>query len=135
MILQPSLSMGALALHGDAELAARVRMVLETRPGTLPWRPDFGCDLAALVGEPATSARMGEVRWKVEQAVRRWVPAVKVARCRVTVVPLREDDAGFAQAPLAERAVVALGTRALLEVSLELETTLGPMALHAQIAP
>lgn len=135
MILHPALSMGAPALHGDAELGARVRMVLETRPGTLPWRPEFGCDLADLVGKPATSAKIGEVRWKIEQAVRRWVPSVRVARCRVAVVPLREDGADFARAPLAERAVMALGTRALLEVSLELETTFGPMALHAQIAP
>lgn len=138
-ILRPALPIGARDpfLREDAAWAERVRIVLETRPGTLPWRPDFGCDLAGLLGQPASPARLGEVRWKIEQAVRRWVPSVRVARCRVTAIPLHEgaDSVRSGSAPLAELALLCLGTQVVLEVSLDVETPQGPLALSAQLAP
>ena len=137
-ILSPALPFGARDpwLRGDVAWAERVRIVLETRPGTLPWRPDFGCDLGKLVGQPATPARVGEVRWKIEQAVRRWVPSVRVARCRVELVPLDDGDAvkSGPKLPLAEVALLCLGTQVALEVSLDLETPQGPLSLQAHLA-
>lgn len=136
-ILHASLRVGARDpwLRGDAAWAEQVAMVLETRPGTLPWRPEFGCDLSSLVGQPATAARLGEAKWKIEAAVRRWVPPLKVARCVVSVVRLeRAGDGGFPPAvPLAEAALLSLGAQAALEVALDLETPDGPLSLQALV--
>lgn len=135
-ILNPALPLRAAEpwLGGDAAVAERVRMVLETQPGTLPWRPDFGCDLGGLVGQPATRARLGEVRWRVEQALRRWIPEVRVARCHVDAVSLRAGNTGFGPGvPLAEGALLALGTQVALDVSVDLETPQGPLLLTAQL--
>ena len=135
-ILAPALTLSAADpwLRGDDATAERVRMVLETQPGTLPWRPDFGCDLAGLIGQPATSGRLGEVRWRVEQAVRRWVPGVKVARCHVETASLIDPPPDRpAGVPLAEAALMSLGSQVSLEVSLDLETPQGPLLLTAQL--
>lgn len=121
-------------LRHDEAVATRVRLVLETPLGALPWRPDFGCDLAGLVGQPATAARLNEVRWRVEQAVRRWVPTVKVARCRVETLSLLEPGSERpAGVPLAELALMSLGTQVAVEVNLDLETPQGPLHLSAQL--
>ena len=85
-------------------------------------------------GRADRSARLGEVRWRVEQAVRRWVPGVKVARCHVETASLIDPPPDRpAGVPLAEAALMSLGSQVSLEVSLDLETPQGPLLLTAQL--
>ncbi len=121
----------------EAALAQRIRMVLETRPGQVPWRPDFGCDLASLVGQPATVQRLNEARWRIEEAVRRWVPEAEVLRCNVRAVA-DENGAGslrYREVPIAESALTSLGSQAVLEIQLDVQTELGAVAVQAVVEP
>lgn len=116
----------------------RIRLVLETRPGTLPWRPEFGCDLDSLVGHPATAARISAGRWQIEQALRRWLPELTVARCTISVLRVEPNSLGAAYTipvPVAEAALLQPGASASLEIGLELETPDGLLSLHAHLHP
>jgi phage baseplate assembly protein W len=115
-------------------LEARLRLVLETRPGRLPWRPDFGCDLAALVGEPATPQNLGRAKYQVDQALARWLPDVRVVRCEVALRPILASVAPTG-APVGEGALLSLGTQAVLHVHLDLDTALGPVQVSADVQP
>ena len=46
-------------------LADRVRLILETRPLRVPWRPELGCDLDVIVGKPLTAERLSGYLAKV----------------------------------------------------------------------
>ena len=103
----------------------------------MPWRPDFGCNLSTLVGQPATPQRLNEARWRVEESLRRWIPEVEVTHCQVNVVPLT-TGAGIRDRrdlPLAETALLSLGTQAALEVLIDVETSAGVLAVQAVIEP
>lgn len=121
----------------EAALAQRIRSVLETRPGQVPWRPDFGCDLATLVGQPATVQRLNEARWRIEEAVRRWVPEAEVMRCAVRVVTDERGagDIRYREVPIAESALTSLGSQAVLEIQLDVQTELGAVAVQAVVEP
>ena len=135
--LDPAMILGARKayLRGDEAVAYKLQAVLETRPGQLPWQPQFGCDLTALVGQPATAQRMAEARWKVEQAVKQWVPEVELLDCRVQVVALEtgHERGRDPATPLAEAALLNLGSQAVLEVELDVMTDQGLLAMQAQV--
>ncbi len=122
-------------LSPEEALAAQIRMVLETLPGQLPWRPDFGCSLSDLVGQPATGQALSRARVHIEEALRRWLPEVTVARCQVRVVTRLGAPERPREVPLAEAAIIPLGTHAELAIDLDLETALGAVALQALISP
>lgn len=139
MILRPSGRFGAPQpwSEGEDEVVERVRLVLETRPGRLPWRPEFGCNLDEFVGQPATAARLREIQWRVEAALCRWIPGLRVERCEVRVAPAEPMHGGLgaAGAPLAEASLLSLGSQADLELQLDLLTPEGPVSLQASLAP
>jgi len=114
----------------------RVALVLETRPGTIPWRPKFGCDLASLVGVPATEDLVREARDRVIAAVKEWVPQVKIVSCEVGVVPIAGRGATAARTtPVAESALLGLGVDAALELDLELQGPDGRLNMTASVVP
>lgn len=138
VILRPDAPLRAARpwLSAEEELIQRVRLVLETRPGQLPWRPDFGCDLEPLVGQPATSGHLRELQWRVEQALARWLPELTVERCVVRVVPQDLGAEGpLPGTPTAEGAVLGLGTQADVSLQLDLSGPEGALSLHAQLTP
>ena len=57
---------------------SKVRQVLGTQAGECPWRTNFGADLARLRHQPNTRALEGLARVRVQEALRRWAPGVKV---------------------------------------------------------
>ena len=117
------------------QIAQRVQMVLDTRPGQLPWRSDFGCDLGATVGESITDASLAVIRWRIIDAVTRWVPEVKTVDLRLDLV--RNEGMGVDSAdrriPIAEAALVRFGVQSSIQVRLELETVAGPLVLQANM--
>ena len=138
-ILHPSLALGAHHpyLSPQEALVTRIQLVLETRPGQVPWAPEFGCDLTMLLGRAATPQRINEARFRVESAVRKWLPGMELKDCRVNAVTNLGTSSTHRdrQIPVAESALVALGTEARLEVELDIETEAGMMSVEAAVEP
>lgn len=136
-LFHPSVPIGPADpwLRGADAIVASVRMVLETRPGTLPWRPDYGCDLSSLVGQPATPERLNQARFRIEQALRAWVPGTDVARCDVTVVtdPSVSNALDAAAMPIAERALARGGVVGRLEIRLDIVTPYGLLPVQSVV--
>ena len=124
-IMHPSLTMGSRKpfLNRTEESLTRIDMVLKTRPGQLPWNPDFGCDLTNLVGESATEERISYTRDQVAFALGEWLPSATVHNCDVHLVTGQGDVVTYRDhtVPVAESALVALGTDARLELKLDIE--------------
>lgn len=124
-ILHPSLTLGARQpmLSQRDSMLARLDMVLHSRVGDIPWRPDFGCDVTGLVGEPATPSRIQQTTALVERTIQEWLPDVTVNDCSVQLV----HSGGVANThretgiPVAESALVAMGTESNLELKIDLE--------------
>lgn len=136
-LLDPAVPLGSRRPHigGLAALEARLRLVLETRPGRLPWRPDFGCDLGALIGEPASPQNIARARFHVEQALMRWLPEVKVLRLDVRTRPVQIVSGSGSGAPPGEGALLSLGAQAVLAVELDVYTERGPLHLSTDVSP
>ena len=119
---------------GD-ELAQRLQIVLNTKPGTIPWRPDFGCDLTSLVGQPATQRNLQKARGLVESALRGSLPDVSFddVKVRLAAHSGRGAELDHPSIPLAEAALLRLGVQARLEVTLEVRVPGGPISVSAAV--
>jgi len=113
-------------------LIERLRMVLETRPGQLPWNPEFGCELDDLLGEPLTVLAIDRARGRIEAAIQRWLPEVRVLETHLRVI--NDYDLGGGghprSLPIAEAAMVPFGVGGTLHVTLNVQTELGPASLR-----
>ena len=138
-ILHPSLALGAhkpFLPHAET-VVTRLQILLETRPGQLPWNREFGCDLTSMLGRAASPQRVSEARFKIESSVRRFLPGIDMKACRVKAVTGLGSVATHRerQIPIAESALVALGTEARLEVELDIVTDAGMMSVEAAVEP
>lgn len=68
---------------GDAAIEQGVKLVLGTAPGERVMRPEFGCGLHELVGEPNTAQLHGRAQARVRQALTRWEPRIDVLDVQV----------------------------------------------------
>ena len=107
----------------DAWLAQRLRVVLETQRGSLPWRPDFGCNLARFVGQPLTPSRLEALQREVEESLRRELADVRVTDVDIQMLTShgmgRKRD--LRRLPVAERSLVQLGTHCTIQVGITVE--------------
>jgi hypothetical protein len=87
------------------------------------------------VGESITDASLAVIRWRIIDAVTRWVPEVKTVDLRLDLV--RDEGMGVDSAdrriPIAEAALVRFGVQSSIQVRLELETVAGPLVLQANM--
>jgi phage baseplate assembly protein W len=132
----------ALVLFGradgssDARVVTEIRAALETRPGELPWAPGFGCDLQQYVGRPATAPVIAEIRWRITEAMRRQVPSATVRHVDIEVARLEEGRiARYEGVPLAESALLGLGSLAALVIRIDLATEQGARTIRTTITP
>lgn len=117
-----------------SELASRVRLVLETRPGQLPYLPEFGCDLEGLLGATASEPRLAEVKLRIVGALQRFVPGVRVRSCEVRSTPIGRAGASWRDhAPIAEVALASAGISSRLEVHVVVETDDGPIEIETEL--
>lgn len=116
-------------------IAQQLKIVLNTRPGQIPWRPEFGCDLAGLVGQPATAANLSLARGRVQAALRSSLPDVSFDRIEVRLARSSVDGDALRHPtiPLAEGALLSLGVQVALEVLLEVRVPGGPVAVSATV--
>ena len=124
-IMHPSMTLGARKpfLNRTEESLTRIDMILKTRPGQLPWSPDFGCDMTDLIGESATEERISAAQDEVKTSLRTWLPSASVLSCDVHLVTGEGQVVHYrdSSVPVAESALVALGTDARLELRLDIE--------------
>ena len=136
-MLHPSLTLGSRKPYLDktSEALTRIDIVLNTRPGDLPWNSEFGCDLTDLVGESATPTRVDETKAEVETALSKWLPNVKVQNCEVQLVSAQGQVISHREAniPVAEAALVSQGTDARLELKLDIEVENEVLELGSEI--
>lgn len=117
-------------------LAARIRMVLETTPGDLPYRPRFGCNLTNFAGQPATDRVLEQVRVTVEDALTRFVPGITVRACEVRArTHLGSAPGGSRDVPVAEQAMVRLGVQATLEIRVDVKSKFGSLNVSTALTP
>ncbi len=75
---------GSIALvEGPEDIRQAILIILETTPGERPMRPDFGVGLRSLVFEPLSSATLGLVQLRVQQALVKWEPRINVHQVNV----------------------------------------------------
>ena len=136
-ILHPSLTLGSRKPYLDktSETLTRIDIILNTRPGDLPWDEQFGCDLTALVGETATPSKVQATRSEVEKALSKWLPNGKVKDCQVNLVTAQGKVISHHEAniPVAEAALVSHGTDAHLELKLDIEVENEVLELGSEI--
>lgn len=114
-------------------LEERLRMVVETAPGTMPWRPRYGLSLADLAGESLTVPRLATARWRVLRALGEAFPEGRVLRCDLHVVRVDSRSGTDRTLPAAERALVALGSAAHVEIDVAIELP-GHPTLSARVS-
>jgi phage baseplate assembly protein W len=119
----------------EQELIQRITLILQTRPGEIPWRPDFGCDLEGFLGAQASDGTLARAKWEVQQALSRWMEDTPVADVRVTSKRISGSRDRFRQAeiPTAERALVGTGVTAVLRIDVDLETDAGILTVQAVV--
>lgn len=83
---------GALGsvVTGIEEIAQSILLILHTPKGTVPYLPEFGCDLLSYMGQPLAEGRIVE---SIILALERWEPRIAVESIRVT---LSEGQAAIA---------------------------------------
>ena len=135
--LQNSVPLGAMRPYQSTEeaLVDRISLVLQTRPGQIPWRPEFGCQLEEMLGAQASGSQVVQARYAIQQALGRFLPDIEVAGVRVRVVPMEgsRDRFKLAEIPIAERALVGAGAGAVLQVDVDIETDAGILTIQALV--
>jgi len=102
--------------EGAQNIRESIRLILLTNPGERVRLPDFGAGLQPLLFEPNTPARHRELRDRIEKALARWEPRIRVQAARVEADP---DDAEAAIVTL-EYELVATRSRERLTLNVGL---------------
>lgn len=63
-------------LGGEEKIEQSILLILTTRPGERPLRPEFGCGVHDLVYQPNIDSFHAQVREMVLRALRRWEPRI-----------------------------------------------------------
>lgn len=65
---------------GESLIRSSIMQILGTKPGEIPWRPDFGTDFDQYRHQVGTGALAQEIADTAAEAIARWEPRVKVSR-------------------------------------------------------
>lgn len=65
-------------VHQEQDVEEAIKMILMTRKGERPMRPEFGCRIHELVFDPNDAATSGLARRYVQEALMRWEPRISV---------------------------------------------------------
>jgi hypothetical protein len=116
-------------------LVDRVRILLETKPGSLPYAKRLGCDLDSLSHGAVTPSRLAETQARIDGVLARGLPDGALGGTEVRVIDVAAGTAAGGPVPFAERALASNGARATLAVRVQLNTESGPVTLDANLAP
>jgi uncharacterized protein len=84
---------GAVRLRGGAaQIEQSIALILSTRPGERPMRPQFGCAVHSHVFAPSASPRtIATVTRAVQESLERWEPRIAVASVAAKPDPGRPE--------------------------------------------
>lgn len=74
-----------LAAEGESLIRSCIVQIIGTRPGELPWRPDFGTDLEYYRSRNNVGALGKELSAAIVAALQSWEPRVRVANCQTSI--------------------------------------------------
>lgn len=74
-----------LAAEGESLIRSCIAQILGTRPGELPWRPDFGIDLEFYRNKNNNEALSQEISAAIVTALSDWEPRIEVSSCQTTI--------------------------------------------------
>ena len=74
-------------IHQEQDIEEAIRLILSTRFGERPMRPEFGCNLFSLVFAPNDAATAGLARRYVMESLARWEPRIEVTEVITRVDP------------------------------------------------
>lgn len=74
-------------IHQEDDVEEAIRIILGTRKGERPMRPEFGSELHKLVFAPNDAGTAGTARRYVLEALKRWEPRIQVREVRAEPDP------------------------------------------------
>ena len=64
--------------HQEQDIEESIKIIVMTRKGERPMRPEFGCDIHRLIFAPNDAATAGLARRYVTEALAMWEPRIQV---------------------------------------------------------
>jgi len=80
-------------VHEELDVEESIRLILMTRKGERPMRPEFGCEIHELAFAPNDPSTTGLARRYVQEALGMWEPRIDVLDVRT--LPNTRDDASL----------------------------------------
>lgn len=81
----PQFAVSGVAMVSDvASISQSLYILLHTAPGERPMLPDYGSGLHELVFREMNAELLGEVKARVESAVRKWEPRIELMSVAAT---------------------------------------------------
>ena len=74
-----------VAGSNEALIRSAINQILITKPGELPWRPNFGTNIETFRHKNMSDADLGMLKDDIVNAVLTYEPRVTTAKCDVTV--------------------------------------------------
>ena len=78
-------------VHEEQDVEEAIRMILMTRKGERPMRPEFGCEIHDLVFAPNEPSTTGLARRYVLEALQMWEPRIDVLDVQTVANPRAES--------------------------------------------
>lgn len=80
---------GRIALaHQEQDIDEAIKIILLTRKGERPFRPEFGCDLHLITFAPNDMGTSGLANRYVREALARWEPRIEVLEVQAEPDPV-----------------------------------------------
>ncbi len=69
---------GIALVDGDEEIREAILLIVRTRKGARPMRPEFGCDIWSVLFSPNDSSSWNLAAYEVRDALSQWEPRIDV---------------------------------------------------------
>lgn len=81
---------GVVMVKEDADIRQSLEIILSTEPGERVMRPDFGCNMQAMVFEPINTSLITYMRDKIEKALLYHEPRIDLKRVEINTANVLE---------------------------------------------
>lgn len=78
-------------VHQEQDIEEAIRMIVLTRRGERPMRPEFGCEVHDLIFSPNDPTTGGLAKRYVTEALARWEPRIEVMNVHTEADPERDN--------------------------------------------
>ena len=81
---------GVVTVKEDVDIQQSLEIILSTEPGERVMRPDFGCNMQAMVFEPMNTSLITYMRDKIEKALLYHEPRIDLKRVEINTANVLE---------------------------------------------